>query len=75
MLRPKDDSCNDLSSKMYALCLYNHIIGASVFQVVKKEYESNRGVTPLHFACINPNPAYLEKLLTITPDINFMDKR
>jgi len=35
---------------------------------VTKKSESNSAFTPVHLACINPNTAFLEKLLQINPE-------
>ncbi|OWF45703.1 Poly(ADP-ribose) polymerase pme-5 [Mizuhopecten yessoensis] len=41
---------------------------------VRKKPLNNASMTPLHCACINPNIKYLEKLLSVEPDINLEDK-
>lgn len=41
---------------------------------VKKKPYDNKSITPLHCAAINPNVAYLTRLLTIEPDINLVDR-
>ncbi|KAL4238217.1 hypothetical protein ACF0H5_002929 [Mactra antiquata] len=41
---------------------------------VKKKPWDNQSITPLHCAAINPNVAYLTRLLTIEPDINLEDR-
>ncbi|XP_033735456.1 poly [ADP-ribose] polymerase tankyrase-like [Pecten maximus] len=41
---------------------------------VRKKPFNNGAMTPLHCACINPNTKYLEKLLSVEPDINLEDK-
>ena len=40
---------------------------------VKKADWSNRGFTPLHCACVNPNTGPLEALLKVNPDLNISD--
>jgi ankyrin repeat protein len=41
--------------------------------VTKAAYQ-NQGITPLHCACINPDPSFLEALLQTQPDMQTMDK-
>ncbi|CAD5123349.1 DgyrCDS11707 [Dimorphilus gyrociliatus] len=41
----------------------------------KKRPWNNHKITPIHCACINPNPVYLKKLLSVLPDINITDDR
>ncbi|XP_060068797.1 poly [ADP-ribose] polymerase tankyrase-like [Ylistrum balloti] len=41
---------------------------------VRKKPLNNAAMTPLHCACINPNTKYLEKLLSVEPDISLEDK-
>jgi ankyrin repeat protein len=33
----------------------------------------NNGITPLHFACINPNTDVLLQLLAVNGDLNILD--
>lgn len=40
---------------------------------VTKKANTNRDITPLHCACINPNPKYLKLLLDANPDFNVND--
>ncbi len=42
-------------------------------QSVTKKANTNRDITPLHCACINPNPKYLKMLLDMAPDLNTID--
>ncbi|XP_052057851.1 poly [ADP-ribose] polymerase tankyrase-like isoform X2 [Mytilus californianus] len=42
---------------------------------VRKKPGDQSMMTPLHCACINPNKKYLERLLSIEPDINLEDKK
>lgn len=41
--------------------------------ITKKAF-SNKNVTPLHFAAINPNEDVIEKLLSQNPEINVTDE-
>lgn len=41
--------------------------------VTKKMLKENKQITPVHLACINPNPKYLKKLLAISPADNVED--
>ncbi|XP_045173685.2 poly [ADP-ribose] polymerase tankyrase-like [Mercenaria mercenaria] len=41
---------------------------------VKKKPWDNKSITPLHCAAINPNVAYLKRLLTVEPNINLEDR-
>jgi ankyrin repeat protein len=41
---------------------------------VTKKCFSNKNVTPLHFAAINPNQDVIEKLLAQNPEINVTDE-
>ncbi|XP_014669075.1 PREDICTED: tankyrase-like protein [Priapulus caudatus] len=41
---------------------------------IKKKPIDNAGVTPIHCACINPNPKYLAKLLSVQSNLNLADK-
>jgi ankyrin repeat protein len=40
---------------------------------IAKKAGMNQNITPLHFACINPNPKVLEQLLNVNPDVNITD--
>ena len=40
---------------------------------VAKKATANLGITPLHFACINPNVEVLAQLLDVNPDFNMTD--
>ena len=40
---------------------------------VAKKATANLGITPLHFACINPNVEVLAQLLDVNPDFNMQD--
>ena len=40
--------------------------------VTKAAYQ-NKGITPLHCACINPDPSFLKALLEVEPDMQTMD--
>ena len=40
---------------------------------VGKKANMNLNITPLHFACINPNTSVLEQVLAINSDINMVD--
>jgi ankyrin repeat protein len=40
---------------------------------VAKKATCNLGITPLHFACINPNVEVLTQLLDVNPDFNMGD--
>ena len=42
---------------------------------VRKKPGNQSMMTPLHCACINPNKKYLERLLSIEPDLNLEDKK
>ena len=39
-----------------------------------KKANTNRNITPLHCACINPNPKYLKALLEVGADYNVIDE-
>ena len=40
---------------------------------ITKKAQSDNSVTPLHFACINPNVEVLEALLNQSPEVNVED--
>jgi ankyrin repeat protein len=40
-----------------------------------KKANSAENVTPIHFACINPNIEILKKLLEQNPEINVLDNQ
>jgi ankyrin repeat protein len=40
---------------------------------VAKKANTNKDITPLHCACINPNPKYIKLLLDANPDLNLTD--
>lgn len=42
---------------------------------VRKKPSDQSMMTPLHCACINPNKKYIERLLSIEPDLNLEDKK
>lgn len=42
-------------------------------QSVSKKANTNRDITPLHCACINPNPTYLKQLMDVNPDFLLTD--
>ena len=39
-----------------------------------KKANTNKDITPLHCACINPNPKYLKALLDANPELNVIDQ-
>lgn len=40
---------------------------------VTKKAITNKDITPLHCACINPNPKYLKMLLDVNPELTLID--
>ncbi|XP_052767208.1 poly [ADP-ribose] polymerase tankyrase-like isoform X2 [Mya arenaria] len=50
--------------------LRSSILAASV----KKKPYDNKSITPLHCAAINPNVAYLKRLLAVEPNMNLEDR-
>jgi ankyrin repeat protein len=40
---------------------------------VTKKCNTNKDITPLHCACINPNGKFLKQLLDVSPEINNID--
>lgn len=42
-------------------------------QSVTKKANTNKDITPLHCACINPNPKFLKALLEVNSDLTVVD--
>lgn len=41
---------------------------------VKKKAYNDKDVTPMHYACINPDKRYVEALMEAEPDFNHPDR-
>lgn len=41
---------------------------------VKKKARFDKNVTPMHYACINPDKRYVEALMNVEPNFNHPDR-
>lgn len=51
----------------------DNVIDKALKQSVLKKANTNRDITPLHCACINPNPKFLKQMLDSNPDVLVTD--
>lgn len=60
-------------NRYYYLALENDIQGRINRLGLSKKLKTNKGISPLHVACINPDITVLKKLYTVLPDYSIAD--
>lgn len=61
-------------NRLYAAVLTNEIPDKIMRVSVNKMSHHHKSLTPLHCACINPNPAILKNLLKLCPVFSLPDQ-
>lgn len=62
-------------NELHLNCLqkYKKDVKLPEFKYVSVAKKGSGGVTPLHFACINPDVSILQQVLAVNPDFNLQD--